>query len=76
MFEVSVDGKDFQLLEKVMNDTNIYESERIIKIFSTLEAADNARYVRVTAKNRGVCPPGHSGEGEPAWLFVSEIQVK
>lgn len=76
MFEVSVDGRDFQLLEKITNDMSIYESERMIKIFSTREPADNVRYVRVTAKNQGVCPPGHSGEGEPAWLFVSEIQVK
>ncbi len=31
------------------------------------------RYIRVMAKNRGVCPEGHPGEGQPAWLFIDEI---
>lgn len=34
------------------------------------------RYMKIHAENIGVCPPGHSGEGEPAWLFVDEILVK
>ena len=32
--------------------------------------------IKVTATNIGVCPPGHAGEGEPAWLFVDEIMVR
>lgn len=34
------------------------------------------KYVKIIAKNRGVCPPGHAGEGEPAWLFVDEIVIE
>jgi hypothetical protein len=34
------------------------------------------RYLKIHAANIGVCPPEHSGEGEPAWLFVDEILVK
>ncbi|TVQ06325.1 MAG: hypothetical protein EA359_01260, partial [Balneolaceae bacterium] len=34
------------------------------------------RYLKIHAENIGICPPGHSGEGEPAWLFVDEILVK
>lgn len=32
-----------------------------------------AKYLKIVAKNIGVCPPGHSGEGQKAWLFVDEI---
>jgi hexosaminidase len=35
-----------------------------------------ARYVRVTAKSVGLCPPWHPGRGQNAWLFVDEIIVR
>lgn len=75
-FEVSADGVEFSLLEKIINETSIFEMERKVKRFFTSVPATNVRFVRVTAKSQGVCPPGHSGEGLPAWLFVDEIVVK
>lgn len=35
-----------------------------------------ARYVRVVAGNRGVCPEGHPGAGEKAWLFTDEVIIR
>ncbi len=35
-----------------------------------------AKYLKVIARNVGICPPGHAGEGEKAWLFVDEIIVE
>jgi len=35
-----------------------------------------ARYVRIRAKNVGVCPPWHPGVGRKAWLFVDEITIR
>jgi hexosaminidase len=35
-----------------------------------------ARYVRLTARGIGACPPGHSGAGGKAWLFVDEVVVE
>lgn len=32
-----------------------------------------ARFLRIVGKNEGVCPKGHPGEGQKAWLFVDEI---
>jgi hexosaminidase len=75
-FEVSTNGTDFQLLDEVQNEYDIYDPDRTIRIYSTQISADDVRFVRVTVKNQGVCPPGHSGEGQPAWLFVSEIIVE
>lgn len=37
---------------------------------------DTARYVKIEAVNRGVCPSGYPGAGEKAWLFVDEIVIK
>ena len=33
------------------------------------------RYIRVFAKNYGIIPAGKPGAGNPAWLFVDEIEV-
>ena len=40
-------------------------------------AAENlVRFIRIYAKNRGVCPKWHPGKGGKAWLFVDEIIVE
>jgi hexosaminidase len=31
--------------------------------------------LKIYAKNIGVCPKGHDGEGNAAWLFADEIIV-
>ena len=36
----------------------------------------NTRYVKVLIKNWGTIPPGNSGSGNPAWLFVDEIEME
>ena len=35
-----------------------------------------ARYIKVFAKNYGVCPDWHLGKGGRAWIFVDEIIVE
>jgi hexosaminidase len=34
------------------------------------------RYIKVYAKNYGIIPSGKPGSGNPAWLFVDEIEVE
>jgi hexosaminidase len=34
------------------------------------------RYVRLVARGIGACPPGHTGAGGKAWLFIDEIVVQ
>lgn len=75
-FEFSSDGENFHQLEMVSNYTNTKESGRSLQVFATKKSIVDARYLRITARNFGVCPQGHAGEGKPAWLFVSEIVVK
>lgn len=41
----------------------------------TIESKQKCRYIKVVAKNYGIIPPGNPGAGNPAWLFVDEIEV-
>ena len=75
-YEVSDDGKTFTNLGTVNNTISPEEKGTVIKDFTLNFAARQARYVRVSAKNLGVCPKGHPGEGQPAWLFADEIIVQ
>lgn len=75
-FEVSADGQHFEELQTVSNTISVNEKNATIKDFTTTFPGRNARFIRITAKNLGVCPKGHSGEGQPAWLFADEIVVQ
>jgi hexosaminidase len=74
-FEISNDGTNFTDLGTVKNAISPDEKSAVIKDFTLNFPAQKARYIRVTAKNLGVCPKGHPGEGQPAWIFADEIMV-
>jgi hexosaminidase len=75
-YEISNDGTNFTNLGTVKNDISPDEKNAVIKDFTLDFPGRNARYIRVTAKNIGVCPKGHPGEGKPAWIFADEIMVQ
>jgi hexosaminidase len=75
-FSVSVDGEYFTNVARFEipipgghRDTSIKELEQNLTNVK-------ARYVRVYAKNVGICPDWHPGKGDKAWLFVDEIVVE
>jgi hexosaminidase len=72
-FETSVDGISYTEIQTVHNPVDINEKNALFDFKSTFPA-QQARYIRVTAKNN-LCPPGHSGEGKPGWIFADEIVV-
>jgi len=74
-FEISNDGKNFTELGTVKNTISPDEKSPVIKNFTLNVPAQKARFIRVTAKNLGVCPKGHPGGGQPAWVFADEIVV-
>lgn len=74
-YYVSMDGNDFQHIGTVKNDVSHRMLGVNIKNFS-LNFATKARYVRVVARNIGICPPWHAGDGRPAWIFADEIVVE
>lgn len=42
----------------------------------TVENNQKCRYIKVVVKNYGTIPTGNPGAGNPAWLFVDEIEVQ
>lgn len=74
--EISDDGRQFTKVGEVKNNVSPNVKESVIKDFTVSFSPMQCRYIRVTAKNLGVCPPGHPGEGKPAWLFTDEIMVR
>jgi beta-galactosidase len=75
VYEVSADGKTYRTVATLRNDVPADRQGTLIKTFSATFGQTTARYVRVTATNIGICPPGHRGAGGKAWLFVDEIMV-
>jgi len=74
-FSLSSNGKRYHSINEQLNMDSQKIEETVIKQFSQTFPATPARYVRVRAKNIGVCPPWHEGKGEPCWLFADEIAV-
>jgi hexosaminidase len=75
-YSVSNDGKNFTDVGTIKNTISPDETGFIIKDFMLNFPVQKARYIRVSAKNLGVCPKGHPGEGQSAWLFADEIIVQ
>lgn len=72
----SQDGINYVQSKRVNNTISVYHSGSLVKAFEADNLSANARYIKVLAKNRGVCPPGHLGAGEPAWIFADEIVIE
>lgn len=75
-FLISQDGKDFEEAGVVMNDVDEHTGHAIIKSFTVSLKNRNARFVKVVAKNRGVCPAWHPGAGNKSWIFADEITIE
>jgi len=76
IFEGSKDGIEYKKIKVLDNPISPTIKEKYPKVFSSEETAKDIRFVRITAKNLGVCPKGHTGEGQPSWLFISEIVIE
>jgi arylsulfatase A-like enzyme len=76
IYEASLDGINFQRISSIsqssLNKNHDVTREEFIQKFNPLET----RYIRVLAKNIGVCPDWHSSAGGKAWIFADEIIVE
>jgi len=75
-FFVSDNGTDYRSAAVIKNDVPLEKEGGILKTFEMQVKPINARYVKMVATNIGVCPPGHKGNGGPAWMFSDEVIVK
>lgn len=74
--ETSEDGVNFSDAGTFNNTVPVDEKKSLIKDFTVQFSPRICRYIRITAKNIGVCPPGHPGAGKSAWIFSDEIMAK
>ena len=75
-FFASNDGQHFKKLGRVKNTVSEHQWGAIPKNFALRIKPVRTRYIRVIAKNRGLCPAWHKGHGGKAWIFIDEITIK
>ena len=75
IFSLSPNGKRFHSINEVGNSITKKTDRPIIQEFSQIFPDTPARYIKVRAKNAGVCPSWHEGAGESCWVFADEIVV-
>lgn len=75
-YSVSKDGKNFEQLYKLKNNTPEKDTKAFIHSFDFNANDIQARFIHVKAINIGICPKWHKGAGEKAWLFCDEISVE
>ena len=74
-YALSSDGKKWHSVNQVLNTASPEEEMVFIQHFTQPFPSTPARYLKVTAKNYGVCPAWHEGAGQPSWIFADEIVV-
>lgn len=75
-FFISPDGIKFVKIANVTNFDNPLSEEKQKKDFSAFFTPVKTRFVKIVVHNLGKCPKGHSGAGQPAWMFIDEIIVE
>jgi len=75
-FALSEDGVEFEVVGVARNDVPQDAEGAIVRDF-TIDGVDRvARFVRVRARNIGLCPDWHKGAGHKAWIFSDEIVIE
>lgn len=75
IFSLSSNGKKFHSINELGNTVTKKTDKPIIQEFSQIFPDTPARFIKVRARNAGVCPPWHQGAGESCWIFADEIVV-
>ncbi|MDX1702069.1 MAG: hypothetical protein R3250_15695, partial [Melioribacteraceae bacterium] len=74
-YEISTDGKDFVKLGRVNRTVDLKTTKLLREEYKLKFDNVKARYLKVSAKNVGLCPNWHQGAGRPAWVFSDEITL-
>lgn len=75
-FSVSTDGKNFMPVGELPDTVPDTTNGAFVKAFDVNFPAVKARYIKVDAISRKVCPNWHLGAGQKSWIFIDEIVVK
>jgi hypothetical protein len=75
-YAVSVDGKNYRKLGRVENPFAEDDWDVQTHDFTLKFNRQPVRFIKVIAKNRGLCPEGHKGAGNAAWIFADEVVIE
>lgn len=75
VFSVSNDGRTFVKAAEIINAIDPRTEPTTVRRFVSDTTGFSGRFLKVTARNIGVCPPWHSGAGGKAWIFVDEVKA-
>lgn len=75
-FSISNDGNNFQEIKTIRNTQSQKRKDESIQTFEVVINNSKSQYLKVLAKNIGVCPEWHKGAGGNAWVFVDEVIVE
>jgi len=76
-FSVSRNGSAYDLISRTQTDnTSATWEPHARSIGTAVPSGPPIRYIRIAARNIGVCPSWHPGAGGKAWLFSDEIIVE
>ncbi|MEO9483660.1 MAG: family 20 glycosylhydrolase [Ekhidna sp.] len=76
-YEISTDGIKYISLGTILNKDSPRNKEQKTQEYSlTIDEKTEGRFVRIIARNLGVCPDWHDAAGSKAWLFIDEFSVK
>lgn len=75
-FSVSTDGKHFTPVGQVPDMVPDTTNGAFVRDFNVKFPPVKARYIKVDAISRKVCPNWHLGAGQKSWIFIDEIVVK
>ncbi len=75
-FFVSDDNNSFESVGKFKNDIDDKTKKDGVNYFSKTISKVKARYIKIYAKNPGLCPEWHIGSGGKAWIFTDEIIIE
>ena len=74
---VSRDGASYDVVKRIHTERDTLDLAAHVREFPVdFAAATPVRFVRVIARNIGVCPSWHPGAGGKAWLFSDEIVLE
>jgi hypothetical protein len=75
-YEVSDDGKTFRTVYEQKTTEKDNTPGSFVRSYDSGDLKERARYVRVSAVNRKICPPWHPGAGFPCWIFADEVEIR
>ena len=73
---ISDDGVAFKKIAEKSNEVDPLANGKLLKDFTATFEPVKAKFIKIVANNRGICPKGHAGEGKDAWIFIDEIGVE